>query len=213
MAEQMDGTDPQHGKDDAQRLRSLTDILDALEKAPHDGRVSLGNVVDEVGTRAFAPIILVPALILISPLSGIFGLPTIGAIFIFLITIQKAIGRSNVWIPQFLRRREVGEDKLQKALDWLRKPCGWVDRRTHTRLTGLVSRPANLVTILVILAICLVIPVLELLPFVTSFFALAISFFAVGLLTRDGLFTLIGYIWIGLSATLILWLVTGGSGG
>lgn len=210
MAEQMDGTDPQG---EAQRLRSLTDILDALKNAPHDGRVSLGDVVDEVGTRAFAPIILVPALILVSPLSGIFGLPTIGAIFIFLITIQKAMGRANVWIPGVLRRREVGEDKLLKALRWLRKPCAWVDRRTHTRLTGLVSRPANLVTILVILAICLVIPALELLPFVTSFFALAISFFAVGLLTRDGVFTLIGYIWVGLSATLILWLVTGGAGG
>ncbi|PJE28027.1 Uncharacterized conserved protein [Pseudooceanicola antarcticus] len=195
------------------RLRSLGDILDKLEGAAHDGKVSIGDVVDEVGTRAFAPIILVPALILISPLSGIFGLPTLGAALIFLITIQKLLGRNHVWLPQVLQRREVSEGKLQKAISWLRKPCGWVDRRTHTRLTVLVSRPANVVTLLVILGICLVIPALEILPMVTSIFAVAISLFAIGLLTRDGLFTLLGYTQVALSSGLVLWLLTGGAGG
>lgn len=194
-------------------LRSLSDILDTLENAAHDGRVSVGNVVDEVGTRAFAPIILVPALILISPLSGIFGLPTIGAIFIFLITVQKLLGRSQVWLPGFLKRREVSEARLKKAIGWLRKPCAWIDKRTHARLTGLVSRPANVVTLSVILGICLIIPALELLPMVTSIFAVAISLFSVGLLTRDGLFTLLGYVQVGLSAGLVLWLLTMAGGG
>ncbi|MBR9764219.1 MAG: exopolysaccharide biosynthesis protein [Rhodobacteraceae bacterium] len=198
--------------DGDERLRSLGDILDKLENAAHDGRVSIGDVVDEVGTRAFAPIILVPALILVSPLSGIFGLPTIGATFIGLITVQKLLGREHVWLPQILQRREVAESKLKKAISWLRKPCGWIDRRTHTRLTALVSRPANLVTLLVILAICLVIPALELLPMVTSIFATAISLFAIGLLTRDGLFTLLGYSQVALSSGLVIWLLTGGAG-
>ncbi|WP_010141696.1 exopolysaccharide biosynthesis protein [Oceanicola sp. S124] len=202
--------DPTSGADET--LRSLGDILDKLDCAAEEDRVSIGDVVDEVGTRAFAPIILVPALILVSPLSGIFGLPTIGATFIFLITVQKLLGREHVWLPKILKRREVAGHRLKKAISWLRKPCGWVDRRTHTRLTALVSRPANLVTLLVILAICLLIPGLELLPMVTSIFATAISLFAIGLLTRDGLFTLLGYTQVVLSGGLVIWLLTGGAG-
>ena len=183
-------------------LRSLVDILDALgqvrehtgdsggdsdegsaEEGDEDGavQVSVADVLSEIGTRSFAPIILVPALILVSPLSGIFGLPTIGATIIFLITVQKLLGRPHVWVPGIIRRRKVNADKLDKAIDWLRKPCAWVDRKTEKRLSALVSRPARTVNLLLICAICLVIPALEILPMVTSLFATAITFFAIAL--------------------------------
>lgn len=205
MAEQMNEDDQGNGQ---RQLRSLGDILDALDNAAQGGEVSIGGVMDEVGVRAFAPIILVPALILVSPLSGIFGLPTIGATLIFLITIQKMLGRANVWIPDILRRRRIGGDKLAKATSWLRRPCNWIDRRTHTRLTALVSHPANMVTLSIIMAICLVIPALELLPMVTSIFAIAISLYAIGLLTRDGFFTLLGHTQVALSSALVIWLIS-----
>ena len=72
----------------------------------------------------------------------------------------------------------------------------------------LVSRPANIVTLLTILGITVIIPFLEILPMVTSIFAGAISMFAIGLLARDGLFTLLGYIQVALSGTLVWWLLT-----
>lgn len=189
-------------------LRSLTDILDALQNAERGENISVRSILEEIGVRSFAPVILVPALILVSPLSGIFGLPTLGAIFIFLITIQKLAGRSHVWMPEFLKKREVPAKRLDKAIEWLRKPCAWIDNRTHKRLTALVSRPANIVTLLTIIAITIIIPFLEVLPMVTSIFAVAISLFAVGLLARDGLFTLLGYVQVGLSAAAVLWLIS-----
>lgn len=189
-------------------LRSLTDILDALQNAERGENISVRSILEEIGVRSFAPVILVPALILVSPLSGIFGLPTLGAIFIFLITVQKLAGRSHVWMPEFLKKREVPAKRLDKAIEWLRKPCAWIDNRTHKRLTALVSRPANIVTLLTIIAITIIIPFLEVLPMVTSIFAVAISLFAVGLLARDGLFTLLGYVQVGLSAAAVLWLIS-----
>ncbi|WP_407494167.1 exopolysaccharide biosynthesis protein [Pseudooceanicola sp. MF1-13] len=193
-------------------IRSLNDILDALQDAERGDCVSVRDILNEVGSRSFAPTILVPALILVSPLSGIFGLPTIGAIFIFLITIQKLAGRRHVWLPEFLKRREVKSDKLDRAIGWLRKPCAWIDARTHKRLTYFVSRPANIVTLLTIIGITLIIPFLEVLPMVTSVFAGAISLFAIGLLARDGLFTMLGYVQVGLSLALVAWLVSMGVG-
>jgi hypothetical protein len=200
-------------EDDPDALRSLGDILDVLENTTRDGSISIGDVLDEVGVRSFAPIILIPALILFSPLSGIIGLPTIGATFIFLITIQKLFGRPQVWMPAILKRRRVKEERLKKAIGWLRKPTGWVDRHTHKRLTVLVSRPANMFTLLLIMGICLIIPVLEILPMVTSIFAAAISFLAIGLLARDGLFTLLGYIQAAASCAVIWWMISAGIGG
>lgn len=194
-------------------LRSLTDILDALEEAASEDVVSVQQILEEIGNRSFAPMILVPALILVSPLSGIFGLPTIGALFMLLVTLQKLLGRDHVWLPEVLKRRKIGSDKMKKAVGWLRKPCAWIDRRTHKRLSILVSRPANLVTLLTITTICLIIPMLEVLPMVTSIFATAISLFSVGLLARDGLFTLLGYMQATLSGGLVIWLIVTGAGG
>ena len=201
-------TGAEMGTGEGAGIRSLSDILDALEEAGGEDHVSVRDILDEVGVRSFAPTILVPALILVSPLSGIFGLPTIGAIFIFLITAQKLAGRRHVWLPDMLKRRQVGASKLSRAIGWLRKPCAWVDRHTHRRLAMLVSRPARIMTLLTIIAITLVIPFLEVLPMVTSVFAGAISLFAIGLLARDGLFTLLGYVQVAISGTLVWWLLT-----
>lgn len=194
---------------DESALRSLNDILDALDHAAQDEKVAVRDILSEIGDRSFAPMILVPALILVSPLSGIFGLPTIGATFMLLVTLQKLLGREHVWLPEFLKSRKIASHRLKKAVGWLRKPCGWVDRRTHSRLSALVSRPANIVTLLTICGICCIIPALEVLPMVTSVFATAISLFSIGLLARDGLFTLLGYAQVGLSLGLVLWMLPG----
>ncbi|MGR3454857.1 exopolysaccharide biosynthesis protein [Pseudooceanicola sp.] len=189
-------------------LRGLTDILDALDHAARTGEVSVGDVLTEIGIRSFAPLILVPAIILVSPLSGIPGLPTVGALFMLLVAVQKLMGRPHVWMPEVLKRRTVGAERLRRATGWLRRPSAWIDARTHSRLTLFVTRGANVVTLLVIAATCLLIPFLEILPMVTSLFATGISFFALGLLARDGLFTLFGYAWTGMALAALWWLVS-----
>lgn len=204
---------PGHSPASTETLRSLTDILNALDDAATGETVAIRDILEEIGVRSFAPIILVPALILVSPLSGIFGLPTIGAVFMLLITLQKLLGRRHVWLPEILKARQVGAGKVQTAVKWLRKPCAWIDARTHRRLTTLVSRPANIVTLLTIVTICMIIPFLEVLPMVTSVFAGAISLFSIGLLARDGLFTLLGYMQVAVSGGLVFWLISGAAGG
>ncbi|MCF3594780.1 exopolysaccharide biosynthesis protein [Rhodobacteraceae bacterium LMO-12] len=189
-------------------IRTLSDILDALDDAGQDGTVSLDNVLQETGDQSFAPLILIPSLILVSPLSGILGLPTIGATIIFLITLQKLTGRPHVWMPATLTRRSIKSKRLQKAVRWLRPVASWGDRHTDRRLRLLTSRPLNILTLIVILGICLLIPFLEVLPMVTSVFAVAISLLAVGLLARDGLFTLLGYLQIGLSFAALWYLLS-----
>lgn len=188
-------------------LRSLSDILDAVEAAAEGGTASVEDILTEVGERSFSPIILVPALILVSPLSGIFGLPTVGAVLIFLTTVQKLFGRPHVWLPSVIKKRSVKAERLIRAVGWLRRPSRWIDARMEKRLTWLVTRGANIATLLTIIAITMVIPLLEVLPFVTSVLATAIAFFAIGLLARDGAFIVLGYVWTCASSAIAYWLM------
>ncbi|MCV2892504.1 exopolysaccharide biosynthesis protein [Lentibacter sp. XHP0401] len=187
--------------------RTLSNLLDALEDAGSGETVSLSDVLKEIGSRSFAALILVPSLILISPLSGVLGLPTIGAAIMFLVALQKLLRRPHIWLPDVLKRRKVQSKRLLKATSWLRPVANWGDKHTHKRLRWLTTEPANLLALLVIMAICLVIPMLEVLPFVTSVFAVAISLFSVGFLARDGLFTLLGYTQVVLSFGVVRYMV------
>lgn len=183
--------------------QSLGDLLEAMRPGEDDTRVSVGNVLDRIGDHSFAAMILVPAIILVSPISGIPGSPTIGALITMLVSIQALLGRRHLWLPGFLRRRSVSAKKMRTAIDWLSKPAGWMDRHSSGRLKLLSSRPLRPFAYAAVTVIALSWPFLEILPFVTSFFAGAVAMMMFGVMTRDGIYLLAGYTQAGL-ITLIL---------
>ncbi|MCC5971201.1 MAG: exopolysaccharide biosynthesis protein [Pararhodobacter sp.] len=183
---------------------SLTEVLDQLDNAGSDEEVSVGEILDEVGDRSLAPILLVPAMITASPISGIPGVPTITGIVVGLIVVQMLMGRDTLWVPQFLSRRSVAKSKMDKAVKFLRKPVGWLDRLMKPRLSWLATRPLNYVALVICLIIAVTTPVMELLPFAISIAAVAIGFFAAGILMRDGLMILIGYGVVGLTVYTVM---------
>lgn len=174
--------------------RTLNDLLDQVEAATERPPVSVKTVLDNLGERSFSPVILVVALLMVSPLSGIPGAPTVSALLIVTVGCQALLGRSHLWLPGALLRRSVPEDRLRTAVTWLRRPAAFFDRNSHSRWPLLTTRPMRIVT----MATCVVLPMgwppLELLPFVTSFGAGAVALLAFGLLTRDGLYVLLGYV-------------------
>jgi hypothetical protein len=190
-----------------QNTPSLTDVLDGLEKAGDDENVTIGQILDEVGDRSLAPILLVPALITASPISGIPGVPTLTGIIVGLIVVQMLMGRDTLWVPQGLAKRGVSRQKMGKAVAFLRKPVGWLDGLMKPRMSWLAERPWNYVALLICLAIAITTPVMELLPMAISIAAVAIGLFAAGLLMRDGLVILIGYGVVGLTIYTVMTLL------
>lgn len=178
---------------------SLTEVLDKLDSAGDDESVSVGEILDEVGDRSLAPILLVPAMITASPISGIPGVPTITGIVVGLIVVQMLMGRDTLWVPQFLAKRSVSRSKMDKAVKFLRKPVGFLDKLMKPRLSWLARRPLSYLALLICLTIAVTTPVMEFLPFAISIAAVAIGFFAAGILMRDGLVMLIGYAVVGLT--------------
>ncbi|WP_299619517.1 exopolysaccharide biosynthesis protein [uncultured Tateyamaria sp.] len=190
---------------------TLTALLDRLEGAATGDEVSVQDILNKIGDRSIMPIVLAIALVLVSPLSGIPGLPTISAIIILLVMGQALARRQHLWLPAFLRDRRLRSDRMIKSIAHMRRPAHWIDRHSHPRLRILTSGPLRLVTLLACTVVPMIWPFLELLPFVTSIGAGAVALMSFGLLTRDGLYVLWGYVVVGAMVAAILWLLQAGA--
>ena len=173
-------------------LDSMKDVLDVVTEAGDGDQVSVEDVVQEIGGDAFAPLLLIPALIAATPASGVPGLTAICGIIIALISVQMVAMRSSIWLPRFILKRTMSRHRLETARDWLNKPAKLIDWITRKRLTFLVRPPFSIVPALFCLAAGLIMPVLEVIPLSGSIMASAVALFALALVTEDGLLAVLG---------------------
>ena len=174
------------------KVESLEDLLDRLEKCEEGmDRVTIGAILDAVGRRAFGPVLLVLGLIIVSPLSGVPGLPTSIAVMTLLIAVQLLFGRNNFWLPRWLVRRSMPRPRLEKAVGLLRSPARFIDRCVRRRWSALTQSTGLYVTAAVCVVISLLMPPLELLPFASSIAGAALAAFGLGLIVKDGVLVLV----------------------
>lgn len=166
--------------------RELSDVLDQLEAAAHGDSIAVQEVIDRLGHRSFAALMLIFSLISTSPASGIPGITATVAAIVFILVIQMILGRDCVWLPRFITSRHMSTAKLCKGIGWLRKPVQWVEGFLQPRLTFLLHRPWLYLPLFLILALTLFMPFLELIPTSGSIASAVIALFAAALLTRDG---------------------------
>ena len=129
---------------------------------------------------------LIFALIAVSPASAIPGLTATVAAIVFILMVQMILGRDSVWLPDVILRRELSTERLCKGIGWLRRPVRFVERFLKERLTWLLHRPWLYLPQLLILALTLFMPFMEIIPTSGSIASAVIALFAAGLLTRDG---------------------------
>ncbi|MBA96557.1 MAG: exopolysaccharide biosynthesis protein [Sulfitobacter sp.] len=176
--------------------RSLTHLLDGMEHAARHDTVSVKDVLDEFGERSVLPFILVASLLLVSPLSGLFGVTTLIAMVIIVLSAQALWGRRRLWLPGFILRRRVKSSRLLLGIRWLRAPSKFFDRHSGRRLLILVTGPMRSITLLTCMVLPTAWPMLEFVPFASSFGGGTVALFSFGLFTRDGLYVLLGYLTI-----------------
>ncbi|WP_279633049.1 exopolysaccharide biosynthesis protein [Marilutibacter alkalisoli] len=183
-------------------------MLDLLSgKAEQDSRIEVSDMLGAVGQRSFGPMLLVPGLTVLSPLSAVPGLPTAMAIIVALVATQLLLQRRCFWLPGWVLRRSIDTRILLKALRALRPVARVADRMTRPRLQilagtdGITGYPVALLCLL----IALTMPPLELIPFANSLAGAALTIFGLALITRDGLLVLLA----GAVCAAIVWLVAG----
>lgn len=179
---------------------SIQSILDRVREAGDGSSVYVSDIVEALGHASFGPLILIPALLVFSPLSGIPGMSSVCGVSIALIALQWPLGRRHVWLPAWLKRRQLRRDRLSKATDSLRRPIALVDRLTRSRLHVLVRPPMSVANELLCLACGLAMPMLELVPLSSSILGLAVALLAVASISRDGVLAALGYLIVGFGA-------------
>lgn len=163
---------------------NLTAVVTRLHRAALGAdRVSVGALVDAMGRSSMAAVLLVPALLLVSPLSGIPGASTVGGAVIALVAAQMVMKREKVWLPDILRARTLPGPALRRSLAWLRRPARRFDGLAPARPNGGADAWWSPALALLCLALGLVLPMLELIPFSSSIVAALVSALALAMLT------------------------------
>ena len=167
---------------------ALSDLLDSL---PGDGvgTISVEQIVDHFGARAFGAVLFVFAIPNLLPLPP--GSSTFLSIPLLLIAPQLALGAHKPWLPKSLGGRVLDKAMLRRlaltATPWVRK----AEKLTTPRLPFLFGRPGDVLIGLVctLLACVLVLPI----PLGNLLPAASVAALSLSMIQRDGLLTLVGY--------------------
>lgn len=167
-------------------------VVDQLQDIASQKCISMEQIVVSFGEASFLPIMMVISLLMISPLSGIPLFSSLCGISTAFVASQMFLGRDHLWLPDFIGRQEVTGKRLRYGIQRLGGVADWLDDHARRRLMPLVRGPAKKGLQLLCIFCGLCIPFLELVPFSSSILGGAILLFSTAILTRDGVFALMG---------------------
>lgn len=164
-------------------------VLRLLGEEPED-RISFTKLTETFGDRVFGALMFIFAVPNVLPLppgsSSVLGAP------LLLIAAQLAVGRRTLWLPKAVRERSIARDDFRHLVGRVLPYLRWTERLLAPRLLamfGLLGDRLIGIACLVLAAI-LFLPI----PFGNMLPGLAISFFSLALLQRDGIAALVGWL-------------------
>lgn len=157
-------------------------------------KVPVEDIVEQVETSGFGPMLMIPALIIILPTGAIPGVPDVCNIIIALMAAQLVFGRHTPWLPKWIKDLKISGSKVSKAMKKVQPALRKIDNWSRQRLTGLTSHTAQrYIASLIVITSVLSIGV-GVIPYVPALLALPTLFFAFGMTLRDGVIILLGLI-------------------
>ncbi len=172
--------------------RTLDDVILCVcaTAAASGGKVSLEEVRDAIGSRAYGPLLFMAGLITVTPVSAVPGAPTLLAFIVVLIAGQMLVGCETVWLPRWVLRLKVKGAALERGAQGARRPAQFLDRLVRPRITRLTEGAGRRGVALICILVGLLTPPLELIPFSTAIPGATIAIFGLGLTARDGVVVL-----------------------
>lgn len=188
--------------------KNLEEMLDRIKQGEQDGgkETTMRDVMSEVGRRSFAPFLLVPGIITLLPvLGGIPGVPTVMAFVVLLAAGQLLFGRHYFWLPNWILKQSVERQKIDKAMKWARPPARFIDRFLRKRLAVLTDGAGVYAVAIVCVAIALMMPPMEFVPFTATGAGVALTLFGLSLMAHDGLLVIIALVFTLITFGLVLY--------
>lgn len=173
--------------------RKLSEELADLRAVAGERAITLREVIQTLGGRAYMLLVLLLAIPFITPIP-LPGLSTPFGLAIALIAFRLSLGQ-RPWLSKNLQRKELPAGFIGKVFGFSEKLLRFFEKFLRPRLTFLTDTPLlvqlhAVLMLLAALALLLPLPI----PFSNSFPAWAILLMAAGLLERDGLFILAAYV-------------------
>jgi hypothetical protein len=167
--------------------RAASALLDDLVESFPADRVSVGELVDRLDSRAHGVLLLVLALPMCVP--NVPGISTIFGVLMMAPAIQLVFGSRRLWLPRRARDWSIDCAALRKTLRVAIPPLTRVEYLIRPRWSGLTRFP---VTILVglqtlLMAFILILPI----PFANWPPGMTVAMTALALLQRDGVLMLL----------------------
>ena len=187
------------GATDARRRGGrLSDILTSIAGDETRDRVSVADIFQAMGDRAFGALILIFALPNVIPTPPGTSALT-GAPLVFL-SAQLMLGQSP-WLPRIIADRSMTRSDFASIVSRISPWLARGERMLRPRLSFLIYPPAEYVIglLCLILAIILTLPV----PLGNILPAIAICLFSCGILERDGVFVLLGTAMFAVSVSVV----------
>ena len=177
---------------------SLSDVLDEVQEevgeehsSPPD--MTLGELLNAVGRQSYGPLLLIIGLFAISPATIVPGMTWLAAALTLIVAGQMALGLQHMWLPDWALQAKAPRAMVRMGVREARDWSGRIDGLLRPRLAFLTRPPfVNLVALLCIGAALITFP-LGLIPLAPLAPGLAVVFFGLGMVARDGL-------WLGLGA-------------
>lgn len=171
--------------------RSLSDLMIDLKTRFEGQDVSLSAILEAFHERGFGFFLLIMGLFCIIPVPT-FGLKSLVCLPMAILTLQQALGRHTLWMPEIFKNKVVRKDIfaafIEHGLKWTAKLETIAKPRMPSMTQGISSHLIGITGTFMIA--CIIVP----LPFTNTVPAIGVILMSVGVLVRDGLAVLIGMI-------------------
>jgi len=174
--------------------QNLSGIMEELIEKTDGNKVSLDDVLSAFSNRAYGPLLLVPAVLAVSPIGGIPGMSVITGTIIFLIALQMLFSYSQPWLPKRLLAFKFDRNLLVTVVIKSKPWVLWLERYLQSRLTFLVGSTFSKVIAIICMGLAVLMYPLALVPFAVAAPGTAIILFSLGMTTHDGMLVLLGLI-------------------
>jgi len=184
---------PEPSPPEAETPRKLSEELAFLQSTFAERAVELREVIAVLKGRAYLLLVLLIALPFCTPIP-LPGLSTPFGLIIALIALRLTLGQKP-WLPERLLKTQLPPGFFRKLIAVTQRVVKTFEKLLRPRLlalteTSFLRQTHALLILLAALALLLPLPI----PFTNMFPAWAILLIAGGLLERDGVFVLAGYV-------------------
>lgn len=186
-------------------VKELTDVMDQLVENTDGENITLSDLFDALESRSYGPLLLIIALVSVSPIGGLPGMSLITGALILILCSQMLVGRTQPWLPKMLLSFRFKRRRLEQTVDGGRPWAEWLERALHHRMAVLTKGPALIAVALICILLAGTFFPLAVVPFGVFVPGVAISMLALGITARDGLLVLLGL--FGAAAALVLLVV------